>query len=130
MTDDPAEIGRALRIPPCKGCREPLGGRYGPRRLCWSCWVKERPSRGRTPPRRDQGSAFQRLVDRVWQGLAAQGGRVHYLARDHVGAVCPICERGSVSIWFIDADPPEIEIERDCCTAGCQGRKIARWVGA
>ena len=126
MPEDPADIGRRLGIPACKGCREPLGGRYGPRRLCWDCYVKAHPGAGKTPRRRDQRTPFQRLVDHVWRALAAQGATVHYLSRDHVGARCPICELGTISVRFVNADPPRVRIEGDGCTAGCDARDVAR----
>jgi hypothetical protein len=69
---------------------------------------------------------FHRLVDRAWDRLKDQGLTVHYISRCHIASYCPICVYGTVSIRFIESEPPRIRIEGGGCTAGCEARDIAR----
>lgn len=82
---------------------------------------------------RAPSSAFRKLVDRVWDALAAEGLKVYYIDRVTIASHCPVCRRGVIGIWFVDADPPELRFVRsgqvvDDCSAGCTGRKIIRWL--
>lgn len=66
---------------------------------------------------------FLRLVDRTWDRLIEQGLTVHYISRCHIASYCPVCVTGTISIRFIESDPPRIRM--DGCTAGCTAEDIA-----
>jgi hypothetical protein len=67
-----------------------------------------------------------RLADRVWSALDRAGGEATGTPGLVFGAgdpslplmgYCPACRRGTVSVWIVNTDPPEIDV--GACSAGC-----------
>jgi hypothetical protein len=78
-------------------------------------------------------SAYARLFRRVYAALERAGVEVTGSpwcvfglgdpALPYVG-YCPVCRRGTVVVWLIDADPPRLRL--DGCSAGCEPDDVAR----
>jgi hypothetical protein len=116
----------------CQCCRRPrkevhFSEAIGAR-ACESCHCRAAPaSRAalryrppRTSLRRRTPSAYERLHSRVWAALA-RAGEVFLLDVGHLAAYCPVCHYGCVVVRFVDADPPQVDIE---CDAGCTPEQL------
>ena len=124
--NDPAEIGRRLGIPPCPNCGEPLGGRYGPGRVCWAC-TRTRPERKH---RRRRPSGFETFHTRVWDRLELlTDSPIILIGTNRVACYCPRCLDGMMVVRIVDADRPGITITaggRSGCSLGCSEWEISR----
>lgn len=74
-----------------------------------------------------------RLHRRVWAALEAAGLEVTGEKFSVFGGgdpdlplmgYCPTCRMGTVAVWLINADPPELDVEG--CTAGCTDVQVAK----
>lgn len=73
---------------------------------------------------------YTAFVERVWDRLELRTGyRVHYLAHNQIAAYCPSCRVGTLSITFVDGDPPRLivasqQLGPGRCSMGCAAGEI------
>ena len=73
--------------------------------------------------------AYTAWVYRLWDRLELRTGhRVHYMSHDRVATYCPSCGVGTLSVTFVDGDPPRAAIGSTTwpghCSEGCTEAEV------
>jgi hypothetical protein len=95
---------------------------------------KSPPIRLDPPPPPPKPSPYARLHGRAYAALQSAGLAVtgEQFSVFGIGdpslplmGWCPVCRRGTVAVWLVDADPPRIRLD-DGCSAGCAPEVVAK----